>query len=116
LEHDMDDPNRNQAQQLEQFRKALTAKVRDEGHTQAMIAALDRKYPGAGPQVLQAIFATGNPVESFVTAGMAAVCEAAERPRDPRDAQAEAAAKAAETSYDEMRQAQRQARRERRGR
>jgi hypothetical protein len=112
----MDDPNYNQTQQLEQFRKQLTARLKDEGHTQEMIRALDLKYPGAGAQVLQAMFATGNPVESFVTEGMRAVCEASERPRDARDANAEATARQFERAYDEMRQAQREAHRKAKGR
>jgi len=112
----MEDPNQNQAQQLEQFRKQVAAKVGDEHHTQEMIKALDTKFPNQGPQVLQAIFATSDPVGRFVSEGLKAVCEAAERPRDPRDANAEAAAKAAEATYDQMRSAQRDAFRKARGR
>jgi hypothetical protein len=112
----MEDPNQNQAQQLAQFRKDVTAKLKDEGHTTAMIQALDAKYPGQGPQFLQHCFTTSDPVGRFVAQGMQALAEAAERPRDPRDAQAEASARAAEATYDQMRSAQRDAYRKARGR
>jgi hypothetical protein len=110
----MEDQNQNA--QLEQFRKQVVAKVGDEHRATAMIQALDGKFPGQAPQFLQHCFTTSDPVGRFVAQGMAALAEAAERPRDPRDGQAEAAAAAAERSYDEMRAAQRQGWRDRKGR